>query len=127
MQEYVNVDYRTVMSIVGVIKDAGAERVIAEGRYVRLKDKPYADMAFVVDEAYQGRGIASFLFEMLIRIALERGGIEGFTADVLADNKAMMKVLEKSPYPLKAVLSGGAYELVIPFTDEKQEGKKGRS
>jgi len=126
MQEYVNVDYRTVMSLVGVIKEAGGERVIAEGRYVRLKDRPYADVAFVVDEAYQGRGIASFLFEMLIRIAKERGGIKGFTADVLADNKAMMKVFEKSALPLQAVLSGGAYELVIPFVEEEREGKKTR-
>jgi RimJ/RimL family protein N-acetyltransferase len=127
MQEYVNVDYRTVMSIVGVLKEASVERVIAEGRYVRIKDRPYADLPFDVDEAYQGRGIASFLYEMLIRIAKERGGIEGFTADVLADNKAMMKVLEKSPYPLRAVLSSGAYELVIPFADEEQEDKKLRS
>jgi RimJ/RimL family protein N-acetyltransferase len=127
MQEYVNVDYRTAISIVGVIKEAGGERVVAEARYVRLKDRPYADVAFVVDEAYQGRGIASFLLEMLIRIAKERGGIEGFTADVLADNKGMMKVFEKSALPLQAVLSSGAYELVIPFTDEKQEDRKLRS
>ncbi len=124
MQEYVNVDYRTAISIVGVIKEAGGERVVAEARYVRLKDRPYADVAFVVDEAYQGRGIASFLLEMLIRIAKERGGIEGFTADVLADNKGMMKVFEKSALPLQAVLSGGAYELVIPFTDEEREDRK---
>ncbi len=127
MQAYVNVDYRTVMSIVGVIQEAGGERVIAEGRYVRLKDRPYADVAFVVDEAYQGRGIASFIFGMLIRIARERGGIEGFTADVLADNKSMMKVFEKSALPLQATLAGGAYELTMPFSDEEQTDRKGRS
>ena len=117
MQEYVNVDYRKTMSVVGVIEEAGTERVIAEGRYVRLKDRPYADLAFVVDEAYQGRGIASFLLDMLIRIAREQGGIEGFTADILADNKAMMKVLEKGPYPVQAMLSSGCYEITIPFTE----------
>lgn len=126
MQEYVNVDYRTVMSIVGVIQEAGVERIIAEGRYVRLKDRPYADLAFVVDEAYQERGIASFLYGILIRIAKERGGVKGFTADVLADNKAMLKVLEKAPYPLRATLSAGAYELVIPFEEEEQQDRKGR-
>jgi len=80
-------------------------------------------VAFVVDEAYQGRGIASFVFGMLIRIAKERGGIEGFTADVLADNKSMMKVFEKSALPLQASLSGGAYELTMPFTDEEQKDR----
>jgi acyl-CoA hydrolase len=122
MQEYVNVDYRSVMSIVGVIEESGREMIIAEGRYVRRKDKDrrYADTAFVVDEAYKGRGIATFLFNLLIRIARENG-VEGFTADVLADNKSMLKVFEKTPFPLQAVLAYGAYELTIPFIDEPEK------
>jgi len=115
MQEYVNVDYRRTMSVVGVIEEEGQEKIIAEARYVRSKDRPYADTAFIVDEDYQGRGIASFLFMLLIKKAREEG-IEGFSADVLADNKAMLKVYERSPYPVRAVLDGGIYELSIPFT-----------
>jgi acyl-CoA hydrolase/RimJ/RimL family protein N-acetyltransferase len=117
MQEYVNVDYRRTMSIVGVVQEEGVERIIAEGRYVRLPDRPYADTAFLVDEAYQGRGISTCLLNMLIRIAREQGGIEGFRADVLLDNKAMLRVFEKTPFPLRAVVSEGAYEIVISFRD----------
>ncbi len=119
MQEYVNVDYVNIMSIVGVVAESGLEKIIAEGRYVRRKDmdRPYADTAFVVDENYQGRGIATFLFDLLIRVAREQG-VEGFTADVLADNKSMLKVFEKAPFPVKAVLNYGAYELTIPFVDK---------
>ncbi|WP_028321204.1 bifunctional acetyl-CoA hydrolase/transferase family protein/GNAT family N-acetyltransferase [Desulfatiglans anilini] len=120
MQEYVNVDYRKTMSIVGLIGEPGEGTIIAEARYVRLPDRPYADVAFVVDEAFQGKGIATYLFQMLINIARNRG-IEGFKADVLASNKAMIKVFEKSPFPLKAVLDSGVYELIIPFHGEKEE------
>ena len=74
------------------------------------------DVAFVVDENFQGRGVASFLFETLIRVARELG-IEGFTADVLADNKAMLKVFEKAPFPIRAVMEFGIYNLTIPFED----------
>jgi acyl-CoA hydrolase/GNAT superfamily N-acetyltransferase len=116
MQEYVNVDYQRIMSIVGTVEEAGTETIIAEGRYARHHDRPFADVAFVVDENYQGRGIASFLFEKLIQVA--RGhGIEGFTADVLADNKPMMKVFEKAPFPIRAVMEFGIYNLTIPFAD----------
>jgi len=114
MQEYVNVDYRYVMSIVGAVEESGVEKIIAEARYIRLNNEPRADTAFVVDESYQGRGIASYLFDLLIRIAREEG-ITEFTADVLADNKAMLKVYEKAPFPIKAVVSAGVYELIIPF------------
>ena len=76
--------------------------------------KPCGDVAFVVEEQYQGIGIATYLYEMLVTLARERG-LQGFTADVLASNKAMMKVFEKGRYPVRATLSEGAYELVITF------------
>lgn len=115
MQEYVNVNYRWVMSIVGIVEVEGAEKIIAEARYARTTQESFADVAFVVDEEYQNKGIASFLFELLIRAAREEG-IKGFTADVLATNKSMLKVFEKSPFPVQTVLSRGVYELTIPFT-----------
>jgi ribosomal protein S18 acetylase RimI-like enzyme len=39
-------------------------------------------VVFVVDEAYQGQGIATYMFRMLVRLARERR-VQGFTADVL--------------------------------------------
>lgn len=114
IQEYVNIDYQKTLSLVGTISDPGGERIIAEGRYVRLSDRPYAEVAFVVDENYQGKGIASFLLKMLVAAATEQG-IEGFTADVLYDNKAMLKVFEKASFPINAVIKYGVYKLEIPF------------
>jgi acyl-CoA hydrolase/RimJ/RimL family protein N-acetyltransferase len=119
MQEYVNVDYNRIMSIVGLIEESGVERIIAEGRYVISDDEPFADTAFIVDEAFQGKGIATFLFELLIHTAQKRG-IKGFRADVLTANKAMMKVFEKAPFPIKALVSEGVYELSMPFTSDVQ-------
>ncbi|HNZ65726.1 MAG TPA: GNAT family N-acetyltransferase, partial [Smithella sp.] len=116
MQEYVNVNYRWVMSIVGVVEAAGTEKIIAEARYARTKQDAFADVAFIVDEDYQNMGIASYIFELLIRAAREEG-IKGFTADVLASNKSMLKVFEKAPFPVQTVLSRGVYELTIPFVD----------
>jgi len=124
MQEYVNVDYNRIMSIVGIIEEEGLERIIAEARYVRLKDRPsFADVAFITDEKYQGVGIGSFMLKTLMKIAIKRD-IEGFTADVITDNKPMLKVFEKSGYPVHAVVNFGTYELTIPFTSESDEEKK---
>ncbi|MBW2323392.1 MAG: GNAT family N-acetyltransferase, partial [Deltaproteobacteria bacterium] len=77
--------------------------------------RPYADVAFIVDEAFQGKGVASFMYEMLIQIA-RRHGIEGFTADVLGTNRKMLRVFEKPGFPIESVLVDGVYELTIPFT-----------
>ena len=100
----------------------GEGRIIAEGRYVRLHNLLYADVAFVVDEDYQGKGIATFLFKMLVRIAKEKG-MEGFKADVLATNKSMLKVFESAGGgPIQAVMDGGVYELTIPFFEKRRPG-----
>jgi len=123
MQEYVNIDYSHIMSIVGLIEESGNERIIAEGRYALSKDSPYADVAFIVDERFQGSGIGSFLLETLIKIARKRG-IEGFTADVLTDNKPMLKVFERVPFPMHAVVREGTYKLSIPFSEEIEPAEK---
>lgn len=117
MQTYVNVDYRTTMSIVGVLPESG--RVVAEGRYVATRSRPLPDVAFVVDEEFQGRGIATFIFFLLIQSARERG-FGGFSADVLATNKAMMKVFERAPFPIEARVESGVYEITMPFTEKGQ-------
>jgi len=114
MQEYVNVNYRNTMSIVGLVGDVGKGHIIAEARYVKDPKSLYGDVAFVVDEAYQGLGIATYLYNMLIRIAKQRGLI-GFTADVLPGNKEMMRVFEKGEAEVKATLEYGVYHLIIPF------------
>jgi len=117
MQKYVNVDYSRNISIVGLVGEPGAGTIIAEARYAALPDRPYADTAFIVDENYQGKGIATYLLDMLIRIARERG-MHGIVADVLPNNTAMRKVYEKAPYSLKATRKTDYYNLTITFDQD---------
>ena len=116
MQEYVNIDYRRIMSIVGVVEEGGMPRIVAEGRYVRQEECPYGDTAFVVEESYQGNGIATALLRMIMTVARKKG-LRAVTADVLADNKAIIKVFEKGGLPMQAVMEHGIYHLTIPFPD----------
>lgn len=114
MQEYVNVDCNRILSIVGLTGEPPEEHIIAEGRYARHLDRPWADIAFIVDEKYQGFGIATFLYKMLVRLGRE-AGLKGFTADVLASNRSMMKVLEKGGLPFEAKMEAGVFSLTIPL------------
>jgi acyl-CoA hydrolase/RimJ/RimL family protein N-acetyltransferase len=114
MQEYVNVDWSRTMSIVGVLEQGGQQQIIAEARYIREDLRPLAEVVFVVDEAFQGMGVATFLYTLLIKLAKERG-LQGFTADVLFSNFGMMKVFRKGGLPVKAELHDGIYHIFIPF------------
>jgi GNAT superfamily N-acetyltransferase len=107
------------MSIVGLIGEEGQGRIIAESRFIRIPGSPYAEVVFVVDEKYQRLGIASFLYQMIIRLATERG-IKGFTAEVLFSNIGIMKVFRKGDLPVKAHLESGVYTLEIPFDKQNK-------
>ena len=119
MQEYVNVDYSNMMSVVALVNESDQETIIAEARYVMDEKKLYGDLAFVVDEDYQGIGIGSYLYEMMIRLAKDRG-LRGFTAEVLQSNQSMMKVFEKGMLPINANVENGLLQLTITF-DEPSE------
>jgi len=115
MQEYVNVDWNQVMAIVGLVGEEGKGRIVAEARYIKIPGRPLAEVVFVVDEKYQKLGIATMMYEMLVRLAKERG-IRGFVADVLFSNVGMMKVFKKGQLAVKARLESGVYHLEIPFS-----------
>ncbi len=73
-------------------------------------------MAFVVEEDYQGQGIASRLLRHLADIARERG-IATFEADVLAENKSMLAVFSRSGLPMRKRLDGGTVHVTLSLRD----------
>ena len=62
---------------------------VAWASYERWKDRDDAEVAFMVDDAFQGKGIATLLLEHLAAIA-RSNDIVRFTAEVLSDNRAML-------------------------------------
>ncbi len=95
MQKYVNIDYKSILSIVGVVEKDRSERIVAEARFAFDKLHNNYETAFVVDEQYQGKGLATFMLNYLIRIAQERG-IRELIAYILPENRSMIKVFDRA-------------------------------
>lgn len=68
-------------------------RIIGVARYCRLTPTT-AEVAFVVEDAYQGRGIGHRLMRHLCELALANG-VTVFVAEVLSDNTAMLRLLKQ--------------------------------
>ena len=114
MQQYVNVNWNEVMSVVGLTGPLGQGRIIAEGRFIKIPTSPHAELAFVVDEEYQNRGISSYLLKMITKLAKKKG-IKTFTFEVLFSNVAMMRVFKKAFNKVEATLEEGIYNVSIPL------------
>ncbi len=116
MQAYVNIDYRTDISVVALLGDPKNETIIAEARFAKIDEAEFGDLAFFVDEAYHGLGIAPYMYRMLIKLAKDRG-LKGFVAEILEHNKAMLRVFEKGELKVFSRFDDGVFKLAMPFEE----------
>ncbi|MEV6066016.1 GNAT family N-acetyltransferase [Nocardia sp. NPDC052001] len=104
-----HVDYR---DRVGLVIELGDD-IIAVGRYEYLAERAgarSAEVAFVVADQHQGRGLGSILLEHLAGAAAENH-IETFVAEVLAENNAMVQVFRDAGYQVQRSRDGSVLHL----------------
>ncbi|MFE9449795.1 GNAT family N-acetyltransferase [Streptomyces sp. NPDC006739] len=102
---------------VGLAATVGGE-FIATVRYDRIgahglpasAPADEAEVAFLVQDAHQGRGVASALLEHIAAVARERG-IRRFAAEVLPANSKMIKVFTDAGYTQKRSFEDGVVRL----------------
>jgi acyl-CoA synthetase (NDP forming)/RimJ/RimL family protein N-acetyltransferase len=108
LHRFTHVDHHDRVAIVAVL----GERIIAVGRYERTPGTSEAEVAFVVADAHQGRGIGSVLLEHLAAAAQENG-LTRFVAVVLMENQAMMRVFRDAGYAVSRSFEVG--EVYLEF------------
>jgi GNAT superfamily N-acetyltransferase len=96
---YVNVDFVDHVALVAVLEEDGQSVIVAGGRYIVVRPGE-AEVAFVVDDAHQGRGLGAALMRHLAALA-RQAGLKALSADVLPANAAMLKVFATSGLGMK--------------------------
>src|SRR5690606_5560980 len=105
LKRFTTVDHRKRVAFVALLGDDA----VAVGRYEGL-DSDSAEVAFVVDDAHQGRGLGSILLEHLAAAARE-SGLRRFVAEVLAENSAMVRVFRDAGYQVSRAFEEGVVHL----------------
>ena len=90
---FLDVDFKNHVAIVALADEAGRKVIVGGGRYI-VFGPGRAEMAFVVIDTWQGRGVGSLLMRHLVKIASD-AGLNELTAEVLPENAAMIKVFRK--------------------------------
>ena len=88
---FANVDYVRRLALVAERETVGGVQLIGVGRYEPADEPATAEVAFVVEEGWQERGLGAILLGAVLDAAAARG-IERFRADVLADNHRMLRL-----------------------------------
>ncbi len=97
------------------VLEGDSERVVGLGNYLAVGDGRSAELAFLVEDEFQGRGISSLLLERLAGIAAAQGYVE-FSAEVLPENQVMMKVFADSGFVVHRVWGADAVHVELPVT-----------
>lgn len=100
--------------IVTTTGSGAEEAIIGGGRYIVTAEAPVrkAEVAFTVEEDYHGQGIAGRLLQALAAVGRDRG-ITVFEADVLAENPSMLRVFERTGWPLRKRSESGVVHLEL--------------
>ncbi|MHA6793695.1 bifunctional acetate--CoA ligase family protein/GNAT family N-acetyltransferase [Pseudonocardia bannensis] len=124
LERFTNVDHCNRVALIGLLGD----EIIAVGRYEGLNGqgdgqggtggngtagdavKESAEVAFVVRDDHQGRGLGSILLEHLAAAAREKG-LRRFEAEVLVENHQMVRVFREAGYQVSRAFADGVLHL----------------
>jgi len=123
LERFTVVDHHWRVAFVALL----GERLVAVGRYEGREGDDTAEVAFVVEDSQQGRGFGSVLLEHLAAAARERG-ISRFDAEVLSQNRGMLRIFLEAGYSVSRSYDSGTVhvEFDVAPTDTSDEVMRSR-
>lgn len=119
VQQLTNIDYSQDVSIVGTVPGVSGEQVVAVAQYYLDPKTQAAEVAFLVQDEWQKKGLGTFLLAYLTQIA-KRRGVKRFYAKVLPSNKPMLAIFHNSGYKVKTEFDGEVYSITYDFTKQEE-------
>jgi RimJ/RimL family protein N-acetyltransferase len=113
LRQLTDVDFEHVTALVVVEIGIDGEKLLGGGRYCSeqpLSSARSAELAFVTADAHHGRGVASLILKHLVQIARDQG-LAYLDAVVLAHNRAMLAVFQRSELPMDSKLEAGVLQV----------------
>jgi acetyltransferase len=120
---FCNIDYDRHMAIVAELREDGKKKMIGVARLTMGQNLMSGEVAVLVHDRFQGKGLGYKFVEMLIEIARERG-LEDIRADVLTENKKMLSIFRRLGFTTRC-LPGGTSEALLKLQEQGTSGERG--
>lgn len=115
IMQLADIDGEHSMALVAEAEHDDTGELIGIARYDLDPETGLADVALVVIDGFQGKGVGTALFRQLVVLAKAQG-VAGFTADVLVNNGRMLSLFNKSGERVETRLDEGVYQVKISFS-----------
>ena len=113
------VDYKCKFSVIAYVGEEGLGKVIGVGMYCIEEGKDKAEVAYSLDEGWQGKGIAARLQQKIVDAA-RHNGIAGLFAMTYPDNSTMIKLFKRLPYKISNRYEDSALIMEALFSEPKE-------
>ena len=111
---FTTVDFQNRLAMVAIIDG----KLVAVARFDRINLNDPAELAFVVADAYQGRGLGTLLLKALVCAGRELG-IRRFVADTLSTNQPMRDVFRGGGFQLSQSFRDGVVHVEFPIAERR--------
>jgi acyl-CoA hydrolase/RimJ/RimL family protein N-acetyltransferase len=115
VQQLTNIDYHKDLAIVGVVPGVSGDEIVAIGQYFLDPKTQVAEVAFLVQDEWQQKGMGTLLLEYITKVARQRG-VKSFSAKVLPNNKPMLAIFYSSGYKVNTEFDGEVYNITYDLT-----------
>jgi GNAT superfamily N-acetyltransferase len=119
VQQLTNIDYKHDLAIVGVVPGVGGEDIVAIAQYYLDPKTQAAEVAFLVQDEWQAKGMGTFLLDYITQVAKQRG-VKRFYAKVLRDNRPMLAIFQNSGYRVNIEFDGDVYNVSYDLTKQEE-------
>jgi RimJ/RimL family protein N-acetyltransferase len=113
---FINVDFVDHVALVAVLDRDGQPQLAGGGRYIRVAPGQ-AEVAFGIDAACQGLGIAGLILRHLAVLA-RAAGLKELVAEVLPENAPMLRVFQRSGLPMRRRHEDGVVHVVLSLSPD---------
>jgi acetyl coenzyme A synthetase (ADP forming)-like protein len=107
---FCTVDYHNRFAFVVEASREPSGDIVGAGQYYRLPGQRSAEVAIIIEDRYQGRGLGTSILQQLADVARDNG-IDMFEADVLSENEQMMNVFKDYGFHVTSELQRGVYHV----------------
>jgi acyl-CoA hydrolase/GNAT superfamily N-acetyltransferase len=120
-QTYLDVDYKANLGIVLETCSPDFEpEIVGVAHFFLDPATQLADVAFLVRDPWQGKGLGTILVQEMMSLARARD-FDGFTADVLASNRAMLHLFHKAGLVVESSIEGEVCHLKMHWPEGQAE------
>ncbi|MHC4622418.1 MAG: GNAT family N-acetyltransferase [Planctomycetota bacterium] len=119
VQVLTNIDYKGDLAIVGVVPGVSDEEIVAIAQFFPDPRTQAAEVAFLVQDEWQKKGMGTFLLDYITQIAKQRG-VKRFYATVLPNNKPMLTIFHNSGYKVNTEFDGEVYSITYSLIKQEE-------